>query len=187
MDTSQQVESQKQKGFGSATAAAAEHRREATEFFGSTDDETQHRVVVDFHPTAMAITSSGKTIVVGHRPDLSPKDDQKYGGAVLDADDHIVKSFELPLPPGGGGWTVAGSRMAVGDGVARVCDAALERAAANGDRDDFGSGSYRYHDRRCAVGQRQAPSQRVAFRPRCRCGGISPLFNCFDSAPNCSS
>lgn len=69
----------------------------------------------------MAVTSSGKTIVVGHHPEeMSQRDDWKHGGAVLDADDQLTRDFDLPLPPGGGGWTFSSFQMAGGDGVAYV-------------------------------------------------------------------
>jgi len=81
----------------------------------------QHPVLIDFGPSEMAITTSGVTIVVGHHPDdFANRDDWKYGGAVLDADDKVITRFELPLSPGGGGWTFVGPRMAAGDGVAYV-------------------------------------------------------------------
>jgi hypothetical protein len=76
-------------------------------------------VHLTFSPQQMAVTSSGKTIVVGHHPDdMSQRDDWKYGGAVLDSDDQLTRGFDLPLPPGGGGWTFQGLQMAAGDGVA---------------------------------------------------------------------
>jgi hypothetical protein len=82
---------------------------------------THHPVHMTFSPERMAVTSSGKTIVVGHRPeDMSLKDDWKYGGAILDANDQLTRGFDLPLPPGGGGWTFASFQMAGGDGVAYV-------------------------------------------------------------------
>jgi hypothetical protein len=41
---------------------------------------TQHRVSIDFHPSAMAITSSSKTIVVGFRPQNgTDREARKYG------------------------------------------------------------------------------------------------------------
>lgn len=99
----------------------AGHTYQMYRFDNQADLLTQHRVLIDFDPTQMAVTSSEKTIVVGFHPDdFAKRDDWKYGGAVLDADDHVIKRFELPLPPGGGGWTFAGPRMAVGDGVAYV-------------------------------------------------------------------
>jgi hypothetical protein len=48
----------------------------------------------------MATTSSGTTILVGHRPDRST-----YGALVLDAGDRVIRSFDLPSPPEGGAWT----------------------------------------------------------------------------------
>jgi len=79
----------------------------------------QHRLSIDFVPTKMAITSSGKTVVLGFHPGNSSLEDHKYGGAVLDAGDQVIKRFELPLPPGGGGWTF-GSGMSAGDDAAYV-------------------------------------------------------------------
>ena len=54
------------------------------------------------------------------RDDPDHRQDRKDGFAILDENDKLVKSVDLPLSPGGGGWTVAGPRMAVGDGVAYV-------------------------------------------------------------------
>jgi hypothetical protein len=93
------------------------HTSQMYRFDSQADLLTQHRFFIDFHPTKMAVTSSGNTIVLGHSDDES-QDDWKYGGAVLGYDDHVIKRFELPLPPGGGGWTFVGPQMAVGDGVA---------------------------------------------------------------------
>jgi hypothetical protein len=82
---------------------------------------THHPVHMTFSPERMAVTSSGKTIVVGHHPEeMSQKEDWRYGGAILDADDQLTRGFDLPLPPGGGGWTFASLQMAGGDGVAYV-------------------------------------------------------------------
>ena len=82
---------------------------------------TRRRVHMTFSPEEMAVTSSGKTIVVGHHPDdFAQRDDWKYGGAVLDADDQVTTSFDLPLPPDGGGWTFSGRQMEAEDGVAYV-------------------------------------------------------------------
>jgi hypothetical protein len=80
----------------------------------------QNQVFIDFSPTEVAVMSSGNTMVFGHhQPEDPSHPDHKYYGAVLDADDHIIKRFELPLPAGGGGWTPR-SRMVAGDGVAYV-------------------------------------------------------------------
>lgn len=82
---------------------------------------TRRRVHITFAPHNMAVTSSGKTIVIGHHPDdFAQRDDWKYGGAIFDADDQLTRGFDLPLPPGGGGWTYSSLRMAGGDGVAYV-------------------------------------------------------------------
>lgn len=78
----------------------------------------QYPVSIDFQPTGMAVTSSGKTILVGHTG--STAEDFNYGGAVLDAHDRLIKRFELPLPPEGGGWTFASRFIAAGDEFAYV-------------------------------------------------------------------
>lgn len=82
----------------------------------------QDQGTMPLEPYAMAVLSSGRTIVVGtHSSDLDHTEDRKYGFAILDEKDKLVKSIDLPLPPGGGGWTFARfPRMAVGDGVAYV-------------------------------------------------------------------
>jgi hypothetical protein len=108
---------------------------------------TQHRVLIDFPPTEMAVTSSGRTIVAGHSEDIS-QDDWKYGGAVLDSDDYVIRRSELPLPPGrrvdfrwspDGGW-----------GWSCLHNSALEYGLENGGRDGFGNWLHRYQDRPCA-------------------------------------
>lgn len=63
----------------------------------------QHPVLTDLDDTMMSTTSSGTTILVGHHADRS-----HYGGLVLDADDRVVRRFELPSPPEGGAWTFEG-------------------------------------------------------------------------------
>jgi hypothetical protein len=81
---------------------------------------TFRRVHMTFAPERMAVTSSGKTVVLGHYPDdFSKREEWKYGGAVLDADDQLTRGFDLPLPPGGGGWTFA-SEMLGGNEAAYV-------------------------------------------------------------------
>jgi hypothetical protein len=76
-------------------------------------------VSIDFHPTIMTATSSGKMIVVGYRPQSeSWIEASKYGGAVLDADDQVVQVFEFPPAAAGDKWTPIGPRMAGGDGIA---------------------------------------------------------------------
>lgn len=70
----------------------------------------------DFLPSQIAVLDSGKTIALRSRG--SSIEDMKYDGAVLNADGRITEHFDLPLPPGGGGWTFASWHMAAGDGVA---------------------------------------------------------------------
>jgi hypothetical protein len=80
----------------------------------------QNRVIIPIQPSGMAVMPSGRTIIVGtHFSDPDHPDDRKYGFAILDENDTLLKSVDLPLPPGGGGWTFA-SRMAAGDGIAYV-------------------------------------------------------------------
>jgi hypothetical protein len=80
---------------------------------------TRRPISIDFHPTIMAATSSGKVIVVGYRPERhSWIDATRYGGAVLDADDQLEQVFEFPPPAAGDKWTAVGPRMEGGDGVA---------------------------------------------------------------------
>lgn len=80
---------------------------------------TQNQVFIDFFPTGVVVMSSGNTMVIGHLQGDPSQRDRRYYGAVLDADDHIIKRFELPLPPGGGGWTPR-SRIVAGDRAAYV-------------------------------------------------------------------
>jgi hypothetical protein len=61
---------------------------------------SRHPVPTDLVGAIMATNSSGTTFLVGHHQDYS-----QYGGVVLDANDRIVKRFELPSPPAGG-WTL---------------------------------------------------------------------------------
>lgn len=74
---------------------------------------TQHSLAVDLRPSTMGITNSGKTILLGHP--LGDQEGTKYRGAVLDADDGLVKQFELPSHAGSGEWKVF-NRTASGDG-----------------------------------------------------------------------
>jgi hypothetical protein len=68
----------------------------------------------------MAVMPSGRTIIAGSRlKDPDNPEDRKYGFAILDENDQLSRSADLPLPPGGGGWTFA-SQMSAGDGVAYV-------------------------------------------------------------------
>jgi|HubBroStandDraft_1064217.scaffolds.fasta_scaffold00503_4 hypothetical protein len=88
----------------------------------------QHSVSIDLNETMMATTSSGTTILVGHHPAMSPQDDGKYRGVVLDAEDRVVSRFELPSPPAGETWTFGRNGglpngrllMTAGDGAAYV-------------------------------------------------------------------
>jgi hypothetical protein len=69
----------------------------------------------DFLPSLTTVLSSGKTIALrGHG---TSSEDMKYDGAVLDENGHVIERFDLPLPPGGGGWTFASHRMAAGEGL----------------------------------------------------------------------
>jgi len=77
-------------------------------------------VTIPVQPYSMAVLPSGRTVVVGgHLKDADHPEDRKYGFAILDANDKLWKSVDLPLPPGGGGWTFS-SQMASGEGVAYV-------------------------------------------------------------------
>lgn len=81
---------------------------------------SHRRVHIRFAADRMAVTSSGKTVVLGHSQDDSSRiDDWKYVGAILDGDDQLIRGFHFPLPPGGGGWTLA-SEMLGGNDVAYV-------------------------------------------------------------------
>ena len=80
-----------------------------------------NRGTLSIQPINMAVVASGRTILLA--TDLNypaHRENQKYGFAILDENDNLVKTADLPLPPGGGAWTFDGSRMAVGDGVAYV-------------------------------------------------------------------
>jgi hypothetical protein len=74
----------------------------------------QHSVSTDLFGGMMATTSSGTTILVGRHQDKS-----QYGGVVLDAEDRVIKRFELPSPPEGGRWRIASFDrfLTAGDGV----------------------------------------------------------------------
>lgn len=61
------------------------------------DDEARitakRSVPIEFEPEAMAVTSTGKAIIVGyHKQDKTTK----FVGEVLDTDDHVVQHFEFP-------------------------------------------------------------------------------------------
>lgn len=61
------------------------------------DDAAQitstRRVPIEFEPVAMAVTSAGKTIIVGYQKQGETK---KIVGEVLDTDDHVVQHFDFP-------------------------------------------------------------------------------------------
>jgi len=81
----------------------------------------QNQRTLPLYPHAMVVLPSGRTIAVGsHLDDPDHPEDRKYGFAILDENDELVKSVDLPLPPGGGGWTFAGQHMTAGDGVTYV-------------------------------------------------------------------
>ena len=66
---------------------------------------TNHTVSFDFRPTLMAVTFSGRTVVVGMQPPYSKKlPEMKFGGAVLDANDKVIQLFEFPPTAEGGNW-----------------------------------------------------------------------------------
>lgn len=79
----------------------------------------QNQVTIPIQPSGMAVMPSGKTIIVGtHSNDPGHPDDRKYGLAILDEDDKLLRSVDLPLPPGRGGlllvhawWWETASRM----------------------------------------------------------------------------
>jgi hypothetical protein len=76
---------------------------------------------IDFYPMQMAVLPSGKTIVVGHRGDISRshRDEWTFVGAVLDAVGGVITRFEFPSPPDGGKWTFnSREKMVTGDGAA---------------------------------------------------------------------
>jgi hypothetical protein len=78
---------------------------------------TQHRVALDFAPTDMAVTSSGKTIVVGHQGNLAKKENWMYAGAVLDVDDQVIQRFGLPTLQRHAGWAFNWHMSAGGNGA----------------------------------------------------------------------
>jgi hypothetical protein len=82
----------------------------------------QDQGTLPLDPHAMAVLPSGRTIITGsHLDDPDHPEDRKYGFAILNENDEFVKSVDLPLPPGGGGWTFASDEhIAVGDRVAYV-------------------------------------------------------------------
>jgi hypothetical protein len=80
---------------------------------------TRQTVAVDFQPWIMAVTSSGKTIVVGFLPRTASDEKGKtYSGAVLDANGQVLKTFDFPPTTQGTKWAPSGHRMQGSDGVA---------------------------------------------------------------------
>lgn len=75
----------------------------------------QHPISFGFSPTQIAVTSSGKTVVIGYL-DRMTREGASFAGAVLDGEDKVIRVFELPEPADGGNW--AGAMMEGGDGVA---------------------------------------------------------------------
>ncbi|MGB9234568.1 MAG: hypothetical protein WCC04_09155 [Terriglobales bacterium] len=75
----------------------------------------QHPISFGFSPTEMAVTSSGKTVVIGYLNRMT-RQGARFAGAVLDANDKVIRLFELPEPADGGKW--AGGMMEGGEGVA---------------------------------------------------------------------
>lgn len=76
----------------------------------------KHWLGDDVSPSMMAVLPSGKAITLrGHGTSI---EEMKYDGEVLDVDGRVIQRFDLPLPPGGGGWTFGSYRMAAGDGLA---------------------------------------------------------------------
>jgi hypothetical protein len=84
---------------------------------------SQHQGPADLMPMGMAVTASGRTVIVASWRDTSPQADPLYGfkngGVVLGTDDQVIKHFALPLPPNGGGW-VFDSRLMAGDDAAYI-------------------------------------------------------------------
>jgi hypothetical protein len=75
---------------------------------------SQREVTLDFNPLNMAVTSSGKIIVVGYR---TQDQDKNPVGAVLDADGQVAHLLEFPIAAmTNGDWTP--SKMTASDGVA---------------------------------------------------------------------
>ena len=80
----------------------------------------QATVTMPIQPWSMAVMRSGRTIIAGtHMKNDELPENRKYGFAILDEHDQLLRSVDLPLPPGGGGWTFV-SEMEAGDGVAYI-------------------------------------------------------------------
>jgi hypothetical protein len=66
---------------------------------------SERSVTFDFQPFALAEAKSGMTIVVGYRGKFEMKQDARtVGGAILDADDQVVKTFEFQPAADGSRW-----------------------------------------------------------------------------------
>jgi hypothetical protein len=89
---------------------------------------SENLVHTDFELTRMAALSSGAIIATT----LLGKDDEdwKYGGAVLNAGGQVMKTFELPLPLAGGGWTYTSPLAAEGDTAYIMLHANFENKTA---------------------------------------------------------
>jgi hypothetical protein len=80
-----------------------------------------HDIQFDLGPSRMAVTASGKTVVMGSwYQDPGVESSLKNGGVVFGADDRVIKHFELPLPPEGGGWVFDSQQMLGGDDAAYI-------------------------------------------------------------------
>jgi hypothetical protein len=89
-------------------------------FDGQANLLAENHGIIPVSATTMAALPSGRTILAGtHSNNPNDQDEWKYGFAILDQNDKLVRSVDLPRPPGGGGWTFA-SQMEAGDGVAYV-------------------------------------------------------------------
>ena len=84
----------------------------------------QYPISFGFRPTQIAVTSSGKTVVIGYLDRMTRKG-ARFAGAVLDGGDKVIRVFELPEPADGGKW--AGAMMEGGDGVAYALLQALPK------------------------------------------------------------
>jgi hypothetical protein len=64
-------------------------------------------LILDFQPVAMTETKSGMTVVVGYRSQtIEGKEVRTYGGAILNASNHVVKLFDFPPTSDGGNWAI---------------------------------------------------------------------------------
>jgi hypothetical protein len=93
-------------------------------FDGNGKVVAQHPISFGFRPTQIAVTSSGKTVVIGFLNRMT-REGARFAGAVLDAEDKVIRLFELPEPAEGGKW--AGGMMEGGDGVAYALLVALPK------------------------------------------------------------